>query len=166
MGLRTRLEHGYGMRVQRSVEGLLVLSALVFDDVRPAYVAFGLIALQAVVSSLASPFAVACALVDRTERPHRLGDLYYDATALRGASSISVVALATAFLLIHYDVPIAGKLLLGVVCASCLLAATVGFCAGCSYFVFGRELIVHRQPEGAVDVQLSDVDQQQVSTAS
>jgi len=166
MGLRRRLELGYGMRVERSVEGLLILAALVFDDLRPAYVAFSLVALQVFISPFASPFAVVYALLDRTERPHRLGDVYYDMAGTRGAAGISCVVMATAFLLIRYDVPIVGQLLLGAPCASCLLAATVGFCAGCSHYVLGRDLIVHRTPEGAADVQLSDVDQQQLSASS
>ncbi len=166
MGLRRRLELGYGMRVERSVQGLLLLATLVFDDLRPAYVAFSLLALQVVLSPIASPFALVYALLDRTERPPRLGDVYYDMAGTRGAAAISCVTLATAFLLIRNDVPMVGQLLVGAACASCLLAATVGFCAGCSHYVLGRDLIVHRRPEGAADVQLSDVDQQQVSASS
>lgn len=165
MGLRGRLQHGYGLRVQRGAEGALILAAFAFDDLRPAYVALVLLALQAIVSPIASPFAVLYALVDRTERPARLADVYYDMSGTRGASAISCAVLIAAFLLIHHDVPVIGTLLLGAPCASCLLAATVGFCAGCGYFVLGRELIVHRTPEGAVDVQLSDVDQHQVSAS-
>jgi hypothetical protein len=59
-----------------------------------------------------------------------------------------------------------GQVLLGAQSASCLLAGTAGFCAGVGHYVLGRDLIVHRTPEGAADVQLSDVDQQQVSTTS
>ena len=165
MGLRRRLELGYGMRVERTVQGLLILATLVFDDLRPAYLTFSLLALQA-VSPMASPFALVYALWDRTERPPRLGDVYYDMAGTRGAATISCVVMAVAFLLIRHDVPIVGQLLLGAPCASCLLAATVGFCAGCSHYVLGRDLIIHRRPEGAADVQLSDVDQQQVSTSS
>lgn len=165
MGLARRLERGFGMRVERGIEGLLILAALVLGDLRPAYVAFALLAVQAVISPFASPFAVLYALVDRREAPARLGDVYYDAAGTRGAAAISCVVMAAAFLLIRYEVPIVGQLLLGAPCASCLLAATVGFCAGCGYFVIGRDLIVHRTPEGAVDVQLSDVDQQQVSAS-
>lgn len=166
MGLRQRLQRGYGMRVQRGAEGALILASFAFDDLRPAYVAFVLLTLQVVISAVVSPFAVLYALVDHRERPAQLGDLYFDATGTRGASAISCVVMVVAFALIHYDVPVIGTLLLGAPCASCLLAATVGFCAGCGYFVLGRDLIVHRTPEGAVDVQLCDVDQQQVSASS
>jgi hypothetical protein len=166
MGVRQRLERGFGMRVERGVQGVLILAALAFGDLRPAYVAFALLALQAVVSPMASPFALLYVLLDRADRPARLTDVYYDATGTRGAAAISCLVMALAFVLIRYEVPVVGPLLLGAPCASCLLAATVGFCAGCGYFVLGRDLIVHRTPEGAVDVQLSDVDQQQVSASS
>lgn len=166
MGLRERLERGFGMRVERGIEGGLILGTFASGDLRPAYVAFVLLALQAVVSPVASPFALLYALLDRRDRPARLADVYYDATGTRGASAISCVVMGVAFALIRYDVPVVGPLLLGAPCASCLLAATVGFCAGCGYFVMGRDLIVHRTPEGAVDVQLSDVDQQQVSASA
>lgn len=166
MGLRERLERGFGMRVERGVQGLLIIATLASGDLRPAYVAFALLAVQAAISPFASPFALLYALVERGDRPARLGDVYYDAAGTRGAAAISCVVMAVAFVLIRYEVPVVGQLLLGAPCASCLLAATVGFCAGCGYYVLGRDLIVHRTPEGAVDVQLSDVDQQQVSASS
>jgi len=164
MSLRDRLEHGYGMRVERGVEGLLLLASFVAGDLRPAYVAFGLLALQAVVSPVLSPFALLYAAVDRRDRPARLGDVYYDATGSRGAAAISCMVMLTAFVLIHLGVPYAGQVLLGAPCASCLLAATVGFCAGCGYFVLGRDFIIRAAPEGAVDVdvELGDADQHQL----
>lgn len=162
MSLRGRLQHGYGMRVERGVEGLLLLAAFVAGDLRPAYVAFGLLALQAVVSPALSPFALLYAALDRRDRPARLGDVYYDATGSRGAAAISCAVLGVAFLLIHLGVPYAGQVLLGAPCASCLLAATVGFCAGCGYFVLGRDFIIRAAPEGAVDVELGDADQHQL----
>jgi len=165
MGVRQRLEHGFGMRVERGAEGVLILASFAFDDLRPAYIAFALLGLQAVVTPVASPFALLYALLDRQHRPARLTDVYYDATGTRGAAAISCVVMAIAFALIRFDLPVVGQILLGAPCASCLLAATVGFCAGCGYFVLGRDLIVHRTPEGAVDVQLSDVDQPQVSAS-
>jgi hypothetical protein len=164
VGVGQRLERGYGMRIERAVQGVLILTALALDDLRPAYVAFALLAAQT-VAPMVSPFALLYALLDRTERPARLGDVYYDLAGTRGAAAISCLAMAVAFVLIRYEVPVVGALLLGAPCASCLLAATVGFCAGCGYFVLGRDLIVQRTPEGAADVQLSDVDQPQVSTS-
>ena len=101
MGLGQRLERGLGMRVERGIEGLLILAALVLGDLRPAYVAFALLAVQAVISPFASPFAVLYALVDRRDRPARLGDVYYDAAGTRGAAAISCVVMGAAFLLIR-----------------------------------------------------------------
>ena len=162
MRARERLERGFGMRVQRGAEGVLLLTAFAFDDLRPAYLVFGLLALQAFVSPVVSPFALVYAALDRSCRPARLGDVYYDEIGTRGAAGISCLVMASAFVAFRFDLPVVGHVMLGAPCASCLLAATVGFCAGCGYFVLGRDLIVHRTPEGAVDVQLSDVDQQQV----
>lgn len=164
MSVWGRLERGYGMRVERGVEGTLLLATFVTGELRTAYLAFGLLAVQAVVSPVLSPFALLYAAVDHRDRRARLGDVYYDATGSRGAAAISCAIMAVAFLLIHLGVPYAGQLLLGAPCASCLLAATVGFCAGCGYFVLGRDLVVRAAPEGAVDVdlELGDADQHQL----
>ncbi len=153
------------MRVEHGVEGLLILATLVFADLRPTCVASVLFALQ-VVSPYASPFAIVWTFLDRKQRPHRLGDIYYDMAGVRGASAIALVVSVLALLLIRAGVPVAGQLLLGAQCASCLLAATTGFCAGIGHYVLGRDLIVHRMPEGAADVQLSDVDQRQMPASS
>src|SRR5947207_1743671 len=75
--LRDLLERGYGMRAQRIVEGALLVGSFVFDDLRPAYVAFALLVLQ-VLSPLAAPVALAWVMVDRSVPPDRLGNLYYD----------------------------------------------------------------------------------------
>jgi hypothetical protein len=150
------------MRLQRAVEGLLVVATFVSNDLRPAWAAFGLLAVQAVVSPVASPFALLYATLDRRARPARLGDVYYDPIGSRGAALISCATMGLAFALIHLGVPYAGQLLLGAPCASCLLAATVGFCAGCGWYVLGRDLVMGAAPEGAVDVQLGDADQHQL----
>ncbi len=165
MAIGERLQHGYGMRVERGVEGALIAASFVLGDLRPAYVAFGLLALQAVVSSVLSPFALLYTLIDRRIRPAHLGDVYYDSVGSRGAAMISCLVMGTAFLLVHLGVPYVGQVLLGAPCASCLLAATVGFCAGCGWFVLGRDLIIRATPEGAVDVQLGDADQHQLPAA-
>jgi hypothetical protein len=57
--------------------------------------------------------------------------------------------------------PILGRVLIGAPAASCILSATVGFCAGCGYYVLGRDALVRAglvrgTPEGACDV---DVEQ-------
>jgi hypothetical protein len=160
MTLRDRLERGYGMRAQRMVEGLLLSATFVFNDLRPAYLAFGMLALQ-VLSPLASPIALIWTAFDRRIPPNRLGNLYYDGGGTRGAASITFVVLTTALVLIRWSfVPLLGRVLLAAPAASCILSATVGFCAGCGYYVLGRDLLVRAgllrgNPEGACDV---DVD--------
>jgi hypothetical protein len=160
MTLRDRLERGYGMRAQRMAEGLLLAASFVFDDLRPAYLSFAMVALQ-VLSPFASPIALVWAAIDRRIPPNRLGNLYYDAAGARGAAAISCMVLTTAFVLMRWaGLPTLGRVLIGAPAASCLLSATVGFCAGCGYYVLGRDLLVRAgllrgKPEGACDV---DVD--------
>ena len=160
LSVRDLLERGYGMRAQRMAEGLLLAGSFVFDDLRPAYVAFAMLALQ-VLSPLAAPVALSWMVFDRRVPPDRLGNLYFDASGSRGAAAISCVVLATAFVLIRWTgFAAVGRVLIGAPAASCILSATVGFCAGCGYYVLGRDLlvragIVRGSPEGACDV---DVD--------
>jgi len=161
-GLVDLLERGYGMRAQRLTEGLLLAGSFVFDDLRPAYVAFAMLALQA-LSPLAAPVALTWVVFDRRVQPARLGNLYYDAGGTRGAATISCMVLATAFALVHWAwLPTIGRVLVGAPAASCLLSATVGFCAGCGHYVLGRDLlvragIVRGSPEGACDVDVEGV---------
>ena len=155
--LRDRLERGYGMRAQRMAEGLLLASSFVFDDLRPAYAAFGMWALQ-VLSPIASPVALLWIVFDRRVPPDRLGNLYYDSAGTRGAAAISCMVLMAAFALIRWaGLPTLGRILIAAPAASCILSATVGFCAGCGYYVLGRDLLVRTglvrgNPEGASDV--------------
>lgn len=155
--LRDRLERGYGMRAQRMAEGLLLASSFVFDDLRPACVAFGMWVLQ-VLSPGASPVALLWIVFDRRVLPDRLGSLYYDSAGTRGASAVSCMVLVVAFALIRWaGLPTLGRILIGAPAASCILSATVGFCAGCGHYVLGRDLLVRaglvrRNPEGASDV--------------
>jgi hypothetical protein len=157
-GLRERLERGYGMRAQRMTEGLLLAASLVFDDLRLAHVALVLLALQALVSPIVSPVALLWLLIERRPPPDRLGNLYFDMAGSRGAAAISCIGLAAAFALIHWaNMPILGRVLIGPPAASCILSATVGFCAGCGYYVLGRDALVRAglvrgTPEGACDV--------------
>lgn len=158
--LRDRLERGYAMRAQRIALGLLLTAAIVFDDMRPAHVAFALLLLE-IASPLASPLALLWVALDRRVPPNRLGNLYYDLAGARGAAAVSCVVLGAAFALVRWSaVPELGRALLGLPAASALLSATVGFCAGCGHYVVGRDLLVRagalrRSPEGACDV---DVD--------
>ena len=157
--VRERLERGYSMRAQRIVQGLLLASSFVFDDLRPAYVAFGLIALE-MISPLASPITLLWLAFDRRVPENRLGNLYYDTSGARGAAAISCVVLATAFALIRWSaLPMVGRILIGAPAASCFLSATVGFCAGCGHYVLARDLLVRAgvlsgTPEGACDVEI------------
>jgi hypothetical protein len=158
IGLRERLERGYGMRAQRMTEGLLLTASLLFDDLRLAYVAFGLLALQAVASPLASPVALLWSSIDRRLPPDRLGNLYYDLAGSRGGAAASCLGLALAFALIHWGHwPLLGRVLIGPPAASCILSATVGFCAGCGQYALGRDALVRAglvrgAPKGACDV--------------
>ncbi len=150
------------MRAQRMTEGLLLAASLMFDDLRLAHLAFVLLALQAVVSPLVSPVALLWLSIDRRLPPDRLGNLYFDMAGSRGAAGISSVILAAAFALIHWaNMPILGRVLIGAPAASCILSAAVGFCAGCGYYVLGRDALVRAglvrgTLEGACDV---DVEQ-------
>lgn len=158
MGLRERLERGYGMRAQRMTEGLLLTASLLFDDLRLAYVAFGLLALQAAASPLASPVALLWIAIDRRVPPDRLGNLYYDLAGSRGGAAASCLGLSLAFSLIHWaHLPLLGRVLIGLPAASCILSATVGFCAGCGQYALGRDALVRAglvrgAPKGACDV--------------
>lgn len=158
------------MRAQRLVEGGLLLATFVLGDVRPAYVALALLAMQAVISPLASPIALVWAIARPTVTTPRLGDLYYDRMGTRGAAAISSAVIAGALYLVHAGYTTAGQILLGAPCASCLLAATVGFCAGCGYYVLGRDLLVRASvlrgaPEGTCDVDLDHPDQHELRPA-
>ncbi len=150
------------MRAQRMTEGALLASSFVFGDLRPAYVAFAMLALQ-VLLPLAAPVALAWLIFDRRVPPDRLGNLYFDLAAVRGASAISCTVLVIAFALIHgAGLPALGQVLIGAPAASCILAATVGFCAGCGHYVVARDLLVRAgilrgSPKGTGDVHVEGV---------
>lgn len=157
--VRDLLERGHGMRVQRTTEGLLLVGSFMIDDLRPAYVAFAMLALQA-LSPLAAPVARAWLIFARGVPPDRLRNLYFDSAGVRGAATISCLVLLVAFVLIHWTgLPMVGRVLIGAPAASCILSASVGFCAGCGHYVVGRDLlvragIVRGTPEGACDVDI------------
>jgi hypothetical protein len=155
--LRDLLERGYGMRIQRMTEGLLFAGSFLFDDLRPAYLAAAMLALQ-VLSPFAVPLALCWTIFDRRVPPNRLGNLYYDPAGSRGAAAVSCAVLATSFALMRWaGLPTLGRVLIGAPAASCILSATVGFCAGCGHYVVGRDLLVRAgvvpgSPQGACDV--------------
>jgi hypothetical protein len=151
-----RLERGYGMRAQRTTEGLLLAATFVVGDLRPAWVVFAMVVLQA-IAPIAAPIALVWQAIDRRIPPDRLGNLYFDRRGLRGAATLASLVLACALALTSWSsVPELGRILLAVPTASALLASTVGFCAGCSHYAFGLDLLVRaglaRRPEGACDV--------------
>lgn len=158
--MRERLERGYAMRAQRVVEGGLLAAAFVSGDLRPGWVAFGFLAIQALLTPLLSPVALLWVLFERRLPPDRLGNLYFDIAGARGGAFVSVLVMVVAFALVHVaERPALGLALLGAPCASCILSGTVGFCAGCGYYVLGRDVLVRmglvrRFPEGARDVDI------------
>ncbi len=158
--LRERLERGYAMRAERLAEGALLAAAFATGDLRPAYAAFMLLALQAFVSPLLGPVALLWTLFERRLPVHRLGNLYFDVAGARGGAAVSCMVMALAFALDRFAGWHAVALaVLGLPCASCILSGTVGFCAGCGYYVLVRDLLaraglVARLPEGARDVDI------------
>ncbi len=157
--LRDRLERGYGARAQRIIDGLLLVASVISGDPRPAYVASTMIVAQ-VIWPAAAPIALLWSAIDRRVPPDRLGNLYFDKNGTRGAALVCCVVLTSALALMHWSsVPFLGRILLALPAASCTLGGTVGFCAGCSCYVFGRDLLVRfgivSPIQGACDV---DVD--------
>jgi hypothetical protein len=73
------------------------------------------------------------------------------------------MVLTTAFSLLYWtDFSALGRVLMAAPAASCILSPTVGFCAGCGYYVVGRDLLVRAgmlrgSPQGACDVDVEGV---------
>jgi hypothetical protein len=138
MNIDRELQYGPGMRVQRLAEAAFLVAALFTQDVRLAYVTFALTLLQVL-----SPRWVPVALVGARRVPfrgeHRIGDLYFDLGGIRGACALSVVVQATGLGLVWAGLPTLGFIVLAVPTASFLIAPTLGFCAGCWFYVLGRD---------------------------
>jgi hypothetical protein len=132
------LQFGPGMRAQRLTEAAFLIAAIFTQDVRFAYVTFILTLLQ-VVSPRWAPVAQTVALFARFGGQHRIGDMYFDLGGSRGACAISVVVQGACLALIAAGFPITGFVLLTVPTASFLVAPTLGFCAGCWFYVLGRD---------------------------
>lgn len=143
MNTRRELQFGPGMRVQRLAEASLLVVALFTQDERFAYVTFALCVLQA-LSPRWVPIALAVARLLPFRGEHRIGDLYFDLGGVRGASAISVLVQAFALGLVAAGYRIPGFLVLTVPAASMLMAPTLGFCAGCWFYVLGRDWLVSR----------------------
>jgi hypothetical protein len=85
------------------------------------------------------PIARAVAWLVRFRGEHRIGDLYFDLDGIRGACALSVVVQAAALGLVWAGYPMVGFLILTIPTASFLMAPTLGFCAGCWFYVLGRD---------------------------
>lgn len=138
MDVDRELQFGPGMRVQRLTEAAFLVAALFAQDVRLALVTFVLTLLQA-LSPRWVPVALAVARLMPFEGRHRIGDMYFDLRGSRGACAISVFVQAFAIALVAGGWPTAGFIVLTVPAASFLMGPTLGFCAGCWFYVLGRD---------------------------
>ena len=137
------LQFGPGMRVQRLTEAGFMLAAIFTQDLRFAFVTFFLTVLQ-VMSPRWVPVARGVARLLRFDGKHRIGDLYFDLGGIRGACAISVAVQAAGMGLVWAGYPMAGFIVLTIPTASFLMAPTLGFCAGCWFYVLGRDWLVRR----------------------
>jgi hypothetical protein len=85
------------------------------------------------------PIARMVAWLVRFRDEHRIGDLYFDLRGIRGACVLSAVVQAAGLGLVWAGYPTAGFIVLTVPTASFLMAPTLGFCAGCWFYVLGRD---------------------------
>jgi hypothetical protein len=138
MNTDRELQYGPGMRVQRLTEAGFLIAAVFTQDVRFAYVTFALTLLQA-LSPRWVPVALVVARLVRFPGEHRIGDLYFDLRGIRGACVLSTVVQAGGLGLVWAGYPTAGFIVLTVPTASFLMAPTLGFCAGCWFYVLGRD---------------------------
>jgi hypothetical protein len=155
--LLQRISYGPGMRWQRLTEGVLLVTALLTQDVRWAFPALVSVLLQ-IVSVRLALVTLLVALVYRPPPEKRVDGFYFDATANRGGAVISATIQSLAIYLVLAGFPIPGWLLLALPAGSFLLSPTVGFCAGCILFVQVRLLAarlgwVSRTVRGSVDVE-------------
>lgn len=145
------LQFGPGMRVQRLVEAGFIIAALFTQDVRFAYVTFASTILQA-LSPRWAPVALVVARLVRFRGEHRISDLYFDLGGIRGACVLSTVVQGAGLGLVWAGYPVAGFIVLTVPAASFLMAPTLGFCAGCWFYVLGRDWWVrHGWPKRGFD---------------
>lgn len=143
MNIDRELQYGPGMRVQRLTEAAFLVAALFTQDVRFAYVTFALTLLQ-VLSPRWVPVARVVARLVRFRGEHHIRDLYFDLDGIRGACALSVVVQAAGLGLVWAGLPTVGFIVLAVPTASFLIAPTLGFCAGCWFYVLGRDWLARR----------------------
>ena len=145
------LQYGPGLRVQRLVEAGFLVAAIFTQDARFALVTFALTLFQA-LSPRWVPVARAVARFVHFSGQHRIGDLYFDLAGSRGACVISVVVQAAGLAVVACGYPAAGFIVLAFPTASFLMAPTLGFCAGCWFYVLGRDWLVrHGRIEKGLD---------------
>lgn len=137
-GIDRELRFGPGLRVQRLIEAAFMLAAIFTQDWRFAAVTFVLTVLEA-LSPRWVPLARLAARFAPYGGGHRIGDLYFDLRGSRGACAISVAVQGAGIGLAWSGHPTAGFMLLTVPTASFLMAPTLGFCAGCWFYVLGRD---------------------------
>jgi hypothetical protein len=143
MNTDRELQFGPGMRVQRLTEAAFMVAAIFTQDVRLAYVTFAFTVLQA-LSPRWVPVAQLVARVVRFDGRHRIGDLYFDLGGVRGACAISVFVQGAGLALVWAGYPVAGFMILTIPTASFLISPTLGFCAGCWFYVLGRDWLARR----------------------
>lgn len=141
MNTDRELQFGPGMRLQRLVEAAFIVTALFTQDVRFAYVTFVLSLLQA-FSPRWVPVARVVARLVPFRGEHRISDLYFDLGGIRGACVLSTLVQCAGIGLVWADFPTAGFVVLTIPAASFLMAPTLGFCAGCWFYVLGRDWLV------------------------
>jgi hypothetical protein len=137
------LQYGPGMRAQRLTEAAFLVAAVFTQDVRFACVTFAFTLLQA-MSPRWAPVALVVARLMPFRGEHRISDLYFDSGGVRGACVISAVVQAVGLGLIAEGRTTAGFMLLTLPTASFLIAPTLGFCAGCWFYVLGRDWLARR----------------------
>jgi hypothetical protein len=155
--LDRRLQYGPGMRVQRIVEATLLIGTFFTGDLRLAWAAVVLTALQALSPRLV-PVALVVSAFVRAPTDHHIGDLYFDLSGTRGACAIAIFVQVGAISLVKSGHDVIGYAILAFPTASVLLAPTVGFCCGCGVYVGLRELLVRagvvkRYAHGACDIE-------------
>ena len=82
-------------------EGLLLASAFLFDDLRPAYIALAMLLVQTLITPVLSPLALLWLLFERRLPKDRLGNLYFDRAGSRGAAAIASTMIIVGLVLIH-----------------------------------------------------------------
>lgn len=151
MNIARELQFGPGLRVQRLAEAGFLVAAVFTHDERFAYVTFALTVLQALSPGWV-PIARVVAWLAPFRGEHRIGDLYFDLRGVRGAAAISVLVQGLALGLVLAGYRTAGLLVLTVPAASFLMAPTLGFCAGCWFYVLGRDWLArHAWLDGGGD---------------